>query len=161
MALSLQDSLFVWQKVKASSDSLNLDKVIVDSLKSLKERLAGVGGNPNLQFVPIDATTVDDASGAILADVACRLYAVVAKKQATATDVFLHILDDATDDTGIATDTRVMLSFIESSDQAIASYPKGVAMGTGVVAKAYTESDGVTDSASTDTPNGFIIIGAA
>lgn len=159
MALSLEDSNLVWQKAKVSLESLGADNVARATLKALKEKLASTGGNPNLQIVPIVATDVDDASGAILADVPCKLYAVFVKKLATAGDIFLHILDDAADDTGIATDTRLMIGLVGSGEQAVASYPAGAAMAAGVVAKSYTEPDGVTDSAATDTPNGFVIIG--
>lgn len=161
MSLSLENSNLVWQKVKASLDSLGADSVTIAAMKALKEKLAGVGGNPDLQFVAIAATSVDDASGSVLADAACKLYAVFGKKQATATDVYLSILDDATDDTGVATDVRVILPFLAASHPALFIEASGLDMATGVVAKAYTDWDGTTDSSSADTPNGFIIIGAA
>ena len=161
MALSLENSLLVWQKAKASMESLGADSVSIAAFKALKEKLAGVGGNPDLQFVPIAATDVDDASGKVLADVACKLYAVFGKKLATATDAYLAILDDATDDTGVATDVRVILPFLEASHKALFVEPDGLVMATGVVAKSYTDWDGTTDSSSADTPNGFAIIGAA
>lgn len=161
MALSLQNSNLVWQKAKIALDSLGAGPVATAALRALKEKLAGVGGNPDLQFVAIDATAIDDASGSVLADAACKVYGVYAKKTATATDVYLAILDDATDDTGVATDVRAIIPFLEASHEAIVIDPAGVAMGTGVVAKTYTDWDGTTDSAAGDSPNGFVIIGAA
>ena len=167
MALSLQDSNLVWQKVKIAlaSEPTGAGSFTpppaIDAFKSLKEYLATALGNPQLEFVPIDATDIDDASGKVLADVACTLYAVFLKKLATATDVYTHILDDATDDTGVATDTRVLLAMLESEESAFAIYPNGIPMAAGVVAKAYTTAAGTTDSAAADTPNGFIIIAAA
>ena len=167
MALTLEDSNLAWQRVKIAlaSEPTGAGSFTpppaIDAFRSLKTYLATALGNPTLQFVAIDALDVDDASGKVLADAACTLYAVFLKKQATATDVYLHILDDATDDTGVATDTRVMLAMLETEESAFAIYPNGVAMGTGVVAKAYTTAAGSTDSASADTPNGFIIIAGA
>ena len=161
MALSLESSLYVWQKVRNSADALAADPVAVATFKALKEDLATVGGNPDLQFVPINATDVDDASGKVLADVACKLYGVFLKKQATATDAYLVLFDDATDDTGGATDARVSIGLIDSSQQVFAIYPNGISLAAGLVAKSYTDYDGTTDSADTDTPNGFAIIGAA
>jgi hypothetical protein len=161
MALSLENSNLVWQKAKISLESLGADSVTIAAMKALKEKLAGVGGNPDLQFVPIAGTDADDASGKVLADVACKLYAVFGKKTATATDSYLSILDDATDDTGVATDVRAVLPFLEASHKVLFVEPDGLVMATGVVAKAYTDWDGTTDSSAGDAPNGFAIIGAA
>ena len=161
MALSLQDSNLVWQKTKISLESLAADPIVSAAFKALKEKLAGVGGNPTLEFIPITATDIDDASGKVLANVACKLYGVFLKKQATATDVYTHIINDATDDTGVTTDTVVVLATLVTGEQAFAIYPSGLSMSAGVVAKAYTTPPGVTDSASADTPNGFVIISAA
>ena len=167
MALSLEDSNLAWQRVKIAlateptAAGSGTPPPAIDAFKSLKTYLATVLGNPTLQFVAIDATDIDDASGKVLADVACTLYGVFLKKLATATDVYVHILDDATDDTGVATDTRVLLAMLESEESAFAIYPNGIPMAAGVVAKAYTTAAGTTDSAATDTPNGFVIIAAA
>lgn len=167
MALATENSNLVWQKAKIALASeptgagSATPKPALDAFKSLKEYLATVLGNPDLELVPIVSTTVDAASGAVLADVACTLYGVFLKKLATATDVYLHILDDATDDTGVATDTRVMLAMLESEESAFAIYPNGMPMAAGVVAKAYTTAAGATDSTETDCPNGFVIISAA
>lgn len=161
MALSLQNSNLVWQKAKISLEALAAGPVATAAFRALKERLAGVGGNPDLQFVVIDASLADDASGTILADAACKVYGIYAKKTATATDSYLAILDDATDDTGVATDVRAILPFLEASHELTLVDPAGIAMGTGVVAKAYTDWDGTTDSTAGDAPNGFVILGAA
>jgi len=161
MALSLENSNLVWQKTKIALDALAAGPVANAAFRALKEKLAGVGGNPNLQFIPFEGTAADDASGTILADVACKVYGIYTKKTATATDAYLAILDDATDDTGVATDVRMILPLLEASHEITVIDPAGIAMGTGVVAKSYTDWDGTTDSSAGDAPNGFIIIGAA
>ena len=162
MSLSLVSANLAWQEAKIAMASLGAKGVHQDAFRALKAHLSQLKANPNLQFVPITATSVDDASWQILADVPCKLYGVFLKKQATDTDVFLALIDDATDDTLAAATTVVtVLPVTQASEQMSALYPDGLAMTVGVVAKAYTEFDGTTDSSSADTPNGFIIIGAA
>ena len=168
MALSLENSNLVWQKVKVAlqaggtTTTPAADSVAVASFKALKEKLAGVGGNPDLQYVAVDATLIDDASGTILADVPCKLYGIFLRKQATAVDVFTAFIDDATDDSLAAATTVVtVLPLTVSAQQSVAFFLGGLDMTVGLVAKAYTEFDGTTDSSSSDTPNGFVIIGAA
>ena len=167
MALSLQDSNLVWQKVKIAlaSEPTGAGSFTpppaIDAFKSLKTYLATVLGNPTLEFVPIDATDIDDASGKVLADVACTLYGVFLKKQATTTRVYTYLLDDATDDTGFATDARVLLSQGSSEESTFAIFPQGEAMAAGLVAKSYDDADGTSNALSADTPNGFVIIAAA
>ena len=167
MALSLQNSNLVWQKAKIGLDAeptgagSATPMPALAAFKALKEYLATIKGNPDLQFVPITATDIDAASGLILADVACKLYAVFLKKLATTTRVYTYLIDDASDDTGFATDARVLLSQAGSEETAFAIFPAGEAMAAGLVAKAYDDADGTSNALEADTPNGFVIIGAA
>lgn len=161
MALSLEDSNLVWQKAKISLESLGADSVSRAAFKALKEKLASVGGNPTLQFVPISATDVDDANGVVLANAACTLYGVFLKKSSVATAAFTALLDDDTDDASPVTDTQLVLGQIAASQKVFAIYPDGMAFTVGLVAKTWTEFDGTTDAADTTTPNGFVIIAAA
>ena len=161
MTLSRENSNLVWQKVKIATETFGTDPAIVSALRAIKEKLAGVGGNPNLQFIPINATDVDDAAGKVLADVPATLVAVYLKKQATATATFLALLDDDTDDASPITDVQAVIGLNAASQEAYLVYPDGQAYAVGMVAKAYTEFDGTTDAADTDTPNGFVIIRAA
>ena len=167
MALSLVNANLAWQRAKIALDTepsgagSATPPPAVAAFKALKEYLATVKSNPDLELVPISNTDIDDASGKVLADVACTLYGVFLKKLDTATDVYVHILDDATDDTGVATDTRVLLAMLEAEETVFAIAPQGIPMAAGVVAKAYTTAAGTTDSTATDCPNGFVIIGAA
>lgn len=117
-------------------------------------------GNADLSFVPFVNTSIDDAGGQVLVNGACTLYAVYGKKLATATDVYLAFFDDATDDSGAGTDGRIVLPFLVASEEQFWASHNGVIMAAGVVAKAYTDFDGVTDSTDTDCPNGFIVVGA-
>jgi hypothetical protein len=161
MTLSLEDSNLVWQKTKIALESLGADPVARAAFKALREKLAGVGGNPTLQFVPITSTDVDDANGKVLADAPCTVWGVFAKKANTATDVYLAILNDDTDDASPITDVRAVIGLPEAAETAFLIYPQGLSMSVGVVGKAYTEFDGTTDSTDTDCPNGFMLISAA
>jgi len=167
MALSLVNANLVWQEVKIafggeSGAGTGTPKLLQEQFLALKAHLAQVKKNPDLQIVRIQGGSIDDASGQILADTPCKLYGVYLKKAATGTDVFTQIIDDATDDSLAAVTSIVaVLPLTQSSEQVALFYPNGLAMSTGVVAKAYNEFDGVTDSSASDTPDGFIIIGAA
>lgn len=159
--VSLEDANLVWQKVNIALDSLGAKSFHRDAFRALKAYLSQVKKNPNLQFVNVIATTIDDANGQVIMDGPCKIYGIYLKKQATSVDVYTAFLNDDTDDASPITDVRVVLGTIDSSEQCAAFYPDGLAMSVGVVGKAYTEFDGTTDSSSADTPNGFVILGAA
>lgn len=160
MALALEEGNKVWQKVNMAL--ANANPAVQAGFRGLKVWLAQQKRNPDLQLVPFLATSVDDAGGHDLGiDAACRVYAIFGKKAATATDVYLYLFDDATNDNGAGTDGRANLVFLEASQEAFAIYPTGIPIVDGVVIKAYTDFDGTTDSTDTDCPNGFVLLGAA
>lgn len=161
MAITVVDANKVWQEVQIGLLASGAPQFVANAFRDLKAHLSQTKGNPQLAYLRIIETTIDDASGQVMADAACKLYAVFAKKVNTATDVYLDILDDAADDTGILTDLRIVLPFLVGNEYGLYFNPDGLAMAAGVVAKAYTEADGTTDSSSNDTPKGFIIIGPA
>lgn len=117
--------------------------------------------NRDLALLSFDSLSIDDAGGQVLADAATTVYFVYAKKRATDTDAYLALFDDATDDAGAATDARVSIDLQSSGDEAVLFYPQGIDMATGVVAKAYTDFDGTTDSSAGDAPDGFVIVAAS
>src|SRR5687767_13940441 len=101
------------------------------------------GAAPDLQFIPFTAADViltDD--GKVLADAACKLYAVYAKKVSTNdTNAFLAIFDDPVDDCDGATDARLSLGFLSANDAEIWVKKDGLPMAAGVVAVSYTDYD--------------------
>lgn len=162
MAISLESAGKVRQKTYAA----NLNTLVFRQFQAFFQFWATNKYNADLQFIPFSSVTIDDAGGQVLADAACTLYAVYGRKgtldqrtAGTATDSYLAIFDDATDDAGAGTDGRLVIPFLVASEQSVWLSPEGVAMGTGVVAKAYTDFDGTTDSSAGDAPNGFVIIG--
>lgn len=159
MALSLENSNLVAQKTKLALEDAH--PMAQEAFGAFKRYLASQGGNPDLQFIPFAGASIDDAGGQVLADAACKLYGWYGKKPDAATDAYLVLLDDATDDAGGATDARVSAGFLVAKQANFGIYPNGLPMAAGVVAKSYTDYDGVTDSTAGDAPNGFVIIGAA
>lgn len=157
MALTTESAGRVRQKCRAHLR----DPGVYLALKSLFLHLASNKGNPDLAFLPIIGTDADAAGGQVLVDAACTLYAVYGKKTATATDSYLAIFDDASDDSGAGTDGRIVLPFLAASEEAFYLSPDGLTMAAGVVAKAYTDFDGTTDTSAGDAPNGFAIVAAA
>jgi hypothetical protein len=163
MAISLEDA----NKVRQKTYGLGLDPLVYAQLKAFFQYWATHKGNASLQYIPFTSTTIDDAGGQVLADAACTLYFVYGRKgtldqrtAGTATDAYLVMFDDATDDAGAGTDGRLVLPFLNASDSITWSNAVGIPMAAGVVAKAYTDFDGTTDSTAGDAPNGFVIIGA-
>lgn len=159
MSLSVENANLVRQKVKIAL--ANAHPMTQAAFEAFQKYMATQKGNPDLQFIPFVGTSIDDAGGQVLADAACTVYGVWGKKAATATDVYLVLLDDATDDSGGATDARLSVAFLESGEEGLLLFPKGLTMAAGVVAKAYTDYDGTTDSSAGDCPDGFIIVGAS
>lgn len=155
MALSLQTQNLVWQKAKIALDSLGATYAHRESLRKLKEHIQAVQGNVDLEFVAIADLTGD----AVVADVACQIYAIFLKKQATATDAFFKAVDHAT----VAAGTTFFLcvELAESGEQVLLLFPGGLPQATGVTLVSSTTDTGSTDSTAGDGPNGFVILGAA
>lgn len=156
MALTTESAGKVRQKTYAGVRN----PLVYASLKALFLHLATNKGNPDLQYVNFNGSSVDDSGGEVLCTDPCRLWAVYGKKTATDEDVYLAFFDDATDDAGAGTDGRLVLPFLISGEEELWTSPNGLSLATGCVAKAYTDFDGTTDSTAGASPNGFVIISA-
>lgn len=157
MALTVENANKVWEKAKAALAGAS--PVAQAQFKALKLWLATQKNIQELAILPFVSTSVDDATGQVLVDAACTVYGMYSKKLNTATDVYIELFDDATDDAGAGTDGRVVLPHLVGNDECVFVSPQGLPMAAGVVAKAYTDFDGTTDSSSADCPNGFVIVG--
>ena len=105
----------------------------------------------------------DLGADAVVADAAAKVHFIYLKKQATATDAFYKVFDDATND-ATAADAVIGMPLTGSGDEQWFASVKGVDCGTGVVHGSYTAFlgyNGSTPSTSGDGPNGFIILGDA
>lgn len=94
-------------------------------------------------------------------DGAFRVYAIYAKKQATATRAYLGVFDDVAND-ATAVNERLALGLVEASKEAVVFYPDGLPLTAGLVVASYTASagsNGTTASTSGDGANGFMLVG--
>ena len=156
MALALENSLLVWQKVKNAL--ANANPSVQAAFIGLKKHLAEQEGNPNLEFYAFSEVQADDADGTGIVDAACQLYGIYALKENSATDHYTKLFDNATVDT-TTTDQRVVLPMFIASEPTFQIYPKGFPFAVGVTVTQHTTSEGTTDSST--GADGFIIVGAA
>lgn len=117
-------------------------------------------GNADLQLVFLSDGDLTGTDGVVAMDAACVLYVAFLRKRSTATDAYLKLYDNATDDT-TAADERVTLATLEASEDLFMTFPQGLDMATGIVATSHTTSNGTTDSTAGDSGDGFLIIGAS
>lgn len=157
MALTLESSNKVWQKAFLALDALGASPAAKEALRELKQRLATVGFNKDLQFVAFS----DLQGDTVIADVACTFFYAFAKKQATATDAYFKTADHASV-CGAANGASMQDSIYmpDSSGECALVFPKGRLQTTGITIASQTTAAGNTDSTAGDGPNGFFIIGA-
>jgi len=164
MAISVESIVNVRRKVfNRLSGGTGGDPFAHEQFRALFSYLSQHAQNPDLQYVPFAAADVivtDD--GRIIADAACKVYAVWAKKAATNdTNAFLAMFDNPVDDCDGGTDMRLVLPFLTASDTAIWIKKDGLPMAAGIVLVSYTDGDGLTTSAAADAQNGFVLLGNA
>lgn len=157
MALTVENPNLVWQKAFLALDSLGAAPSVKEALRKLKERLATVGGNKNLQFVAF----ADLQGDTVICSDPCTFYFAYGKKQATATDAYFKTADHATV-CGAANGGSMQDSIYmpDSAGECSLTFPKGRIQVTGLTIASQTSAAGNTDSTAGDGPNGFFIIGA-
>lgn len=158
MALSLQDGVQVWQKVKNALVGAN--PATQNAFRVLREYLATQGGNPQLQFIPFTAAQITTNTGFQAADVACTVYGVYCKgARTTGTTSSFFALHAAADNA--ATTTTIFTSRFKDVNQSFgAIFPAGLACETALTPSAATAVGGATESSAADAGNGFVLIGA-
>lgn len=156
MAISLESAGRVRQKTR----SLTLDPSVFLSLKGFFQYWATNKNNADLQYVPFSDAQATTTAGAPIVDAPCTVYVFYVKKGSTATDSFIKLYDDITDDS-TTTDHRQSIALLEADEESLVIHPKGLTMATGVVVSATTAAEGSTQSTAGDAGNGFLIIGAA
>ena len=155
MALTLENPLLVWQRARIALETLEAKKSHFHGLKELKEALATISSNPNLQFVAI----ADLGADAIIADAACKVYAIYLRKRNTSTAAFFKADDHAS---SAGTTASNMVHELNAAKQhVLITYPQGYAQTVGFTVGSDTTADGSTASTSGDGPDGFVVIGAA
>ncbi len=154
MALVLESSTLVWQKVRKATASANPS--IQLAFKGLREYLAQQNGNQDLQLIPFTEVQADVAGGTVLLTGACRVYAVFIKKENSATDNFAWIYDDATDDT-TAANARIEFPLLIANEEQMYVNALGLPIVTGLVVTQYTGPLGTTDGSNGG--DGFVVVG--
>lgn len=161
MALSLQDGVLVWQKVKNALTFGNANPGAQNAFRVLREYIATQGGNPQLQFIPINGTysASDGGNNAsqILADAACTLYGVYLKKVGTTETIFKASANATT--AGTDGTQKYAVSKAAAGDIAL-TYPNGDAVASGLTVTENTTRTGSTLTLLANRFDGFVIIGA-
>lgn len=130
---------------------------IAEQLKALFEHL-NFAGNPDLQFVALSGSTSDQ----VVADVACKVYAVYVRKPAgSTTDAWVKASDHATTAAANGDFVLKLLGTGGGGKEYLAAFPTGLLMGTGFTLATHTTVNGSTDSNAADQPVGYAIVGAA
>jgi hypothetical protein len=163
MALATQNSNLAWQKVKIALDQFAAPNSTREALKALKARLALTGGNPDLQFVPFTAAQAAAAGGTDLIGAAAKVYALYAqnKRAAAGTQSFFDVHGAASDASAATVELSAAFQAITTKQTALVIRDEGLALATGVTVTAVTAPGGTTDSDAADSPDGFLIVGAA
>lgn len=162
MALAVESSNKVWQKVKAAVNAgqganKSFSPAIVEALLELKKYLATQKNNPDLQFVPFSAAQVVTNLGYSPDVDACKVYAFVGKNSGTGdgTDSFAGLHDAVNN----ASAGLVAALIQDDYDEFALIYPRGLAFATEVTVSAATTVLGATESAEANAFDGFLIIG--
>lgn len=162
MAITLVSENLVWQTVRmataGTSPSVQLQ------LKALKAYLATQGKNPDLAFLSINGTTSSSDGTAtasqVLADAACRLYAIYLLKRGTTACWFKgsdHATTAATDGTQVITlhDANAI-----AGNEILNTFVAGKSLASGLTVTENTTATGSTLTLLANRYDGFAIIGA-
>ncbi len=154
-AVALEDGSKAWRKVAQALTNAN--PAAQAAFKDLRNWLAQQKGNPQLQFLPFSEADADAAGGTALATGAAKVYGIYAKKVSAATDNYVKLYDDASDDT-TAGDQIIAMPLLADAEECFEIHPNGLSFATGFVITQHTTSIGVSDGS--DGANGFVLIGA-
>lgn len=154
MALSLEDINKVVRRTRYDTRKPG----VAEALRSLFKHMQALG-NPDLQLKVYDQTSNSDT---VIADVACKLYALYIKKPSgSTTDAWLKGSNHAT----VAAANGDIVVYLQGTGGGGREYcpvfHDGLLLSTGLTIASHTTVNGSTDSADADSPNGFAIIGAA
>lgn len=153
MALSLENILQVKRRTRWETRKPGAS----ESLRALFKHMESLG-NPDLQLVALDFTANADI---VVADVACKLYALYLKKPSgSTTDAWVKGSDHATVAAANGDVVAKMIGTGGGGQEHCIIYPDGLKLGTGLTMASHTTVSGNTDSNDADSCAGFAIIGA-
>lgn len=161
MALSLVDGVQVWTRVKNALSVANANPGAQNALRVLREYVATQGGNPQLQFIPVNGTLSSSDGGAsasqVLADAACTVYAIYLKKSGSTETIFKASANATT--AGTDGTQKYAISKAAAGD-VCEVYPTGDAVASGLTVTENTSRTGSTLTLAANRFDGFVIIGA-
>ncbi len=157
MAISTQDINLAKQKAINFLDGISpKDPAASMVVAALFQYLGQHKRNPDLQ-----AVTFQTANGAdtVIADAACRLYALLYTKLSTSTTAaFLQVSDHAS---AVQAEEEIRLEIEATNNKVqILLFPHGKVYGTGITLISATTAAGGTRSAAADIGSGLALIGA-
>jgi len=158
-AFSLESAHYTKQRVEIALKNAN--PAIKAIFKALLDSLAQDKRNVQLQFLPITAADIDTgADGKVVATGVAKLYGAYLKRvsDVDTTGAYYNFADDATDNSA-AGDVRAVLFANAASEEMIYVNPIGEPLADGLVVSATTAAGGTTESAATESANGFVIVG--
>jgi hypothetical protein len=154
MALTLENINLVKQRTRWEVRTPGAMEALRSLWKHMEQK-----GNPDLQFVAFERNGTDDN---VIADAACRIYAIYFKKPATSTTAAWLKGSDHAATAAAAGDVVINLEAAAASlKEACPVFHDGLSMSTGFTMACHTAVDSNTDSAAADSPAGFVILGAA
>ena len=154
MALSLEGINLVKRRARADTRSVG----VAESLRSLFKHMENLG-NPDLQLVAISGL---ESADKVVADAACKLYALYFKKPtASTTDAWIKGSDHATVAAANGDFVAKLVGTAGGGRSYMPVFHDGLKLGTGLTIGSHTTVNGNTKSAAADAPTGFAIIGAA
>lgn len=158
MAFVGENSYIAWQRVKIAL--AGADPVVVRQFKELKAQLSQVKGNPDLQVVPFNATQITTNLGYSPDVDAAMLRGVYMKgKRTSGTTAAFVALHDATDNSATTT-TVVTAKFNLVGQEYAFTFASGFRLTTELTISGATAVGGATESTSTDTADGFVLLSA-
>ncbi len=150
MALATQNIVLAKQRAL----HFNVRPAVQGLIKWLFMYFGQMGANPDLQVVEFAALS---SSEVVIADVPCRLYAVVLQK-ATATATYTKITDSATTSSDADSEYRIKQSAAGVETALI--FPYGEAFANGITMQGNTAPSTGTGSGA-NGGNGYCLVGAA
>jgi hypothetical protein len=157
MALTLERLNLVKQRCRMDAHKPG----IVENLRALWKHMEQAG-QLDMQFLPIYGADITGAADVVLANVPCKLYALVLEKPAASTvDVWSKISNHTS-----ATEAHgdIVVNFVGTGGggrTCALIFPDGHIFSAGATFCNHTANDGTTRSARVDAPVGFAIVGAA
>ncbi len=151
--LTLEDPNLVKQRCRLSARRPGVAELLTAFFSHI------IGKNlKDLQFVPFDQTSNADT---VIANVACKLYAVVTKKAAGSTVASWLKLSDHATTAAAGGDLGFPIVAGDNNEHVVFCDFDGVSLANGLTLAAHTSLAGSTDSLDADAQTGFCIVGAA